>query len=61
MALLSSDSFREILKGARRQFTFSVSYFLYSLAMDSLTHELVLPLWKSNVSVCLMIDKKAKR
>ncbi|KAF5343843.1 hypothetical protein D9756_011343 [Leucocoprinus leucothites] len=27
---------------------------------SSLTHELVLPLWKSNVSVCLMIDKKAK-
>ncbi|XP_006463888.1 hypothetical protein AGABI2DRAFT_225841 [Agaricus bisporus var. bisporus H97] len=26
----------------------------------SLTHELVLPLWKSNVSICLMIDKKAK-
>ncbi|PCH44057.1 S-adenosyl-L-methionine-dependent methyltransferase [Wolfiporia cocos MD-104 SS10] len=26
----------------------------------SLTHELVLPIWKSNVSVTLMIDKKAK-
>lgn len=26
-----------------------------------LTHDLVLPIWKSNVSVSLMIDKKAKR
>ena len=25
-----------------------------------MTHELVLPIWKSNVSVGLMIDKKAK-
>jgi multisite-specific tRNA:(cytosine-C5)-methyltransferase len=25
-----------------------------------LTHDLVLPIWKSNVSVALMIDKKAK-
>jgi multisite-specific tRNA:(cytosine-C5)-methyltransferase len=25
------------------------------------THDLVLPLWKSNVSVTLMLDKKAKR
>jgi len=31
-------------------------------AWDSatLTHELVLPIWKSNVSLTLMIDKKAK-
>ncbi|EGO29336.1 hypothetical protein SERLADRAFT_345585 [Serpula lacrymans var. lacrymans S7.9] len=28
---------------------------------STLTHDLVLPLWKSNVSVTLMIDKKAKR
>ncbi|EGO03524.1 hypothetical protein SERLA73DRAFT_101720 [Serpula lacrymans var. lacrymans S7.3] len=27
---------------------------------STLTHDLVLPLWKSNVSVTLMIDKKAK-
>ena len=27
----------------------------------SLTHDLVLPIWKSNVSLSLMIDKKAKR
>ncbi|KAF8880014.1 S-adenosyl-L-methionine-dependent methyltransferase [Infundibulicybe gibba] len=27
----------------------------------SLTHEIVLPIWKSNVSLTLMIDKKAKR
>lgn len=26
----------------------------------TLTHELVLPIWKSNVSLTLMIDKKAK-
>lgn len=29
--------------------------------VDSLDHELVLPIWKSNVSLTLMIDKKAKR
>ena len=29
--------------------------------IDSLDHELVLPIWKSNVSLTLMIDKKAKR
>jgi hypothetical protein len=27
----------------------------------SLTHDLVLPIWKSNVSITLMIEKKAKR
>ena len=27
----------------------------------SLTHDLVLPIWKSNSSISLMIDKKAKR
>ena len=27
----------------------------------SLTHDLVLPIWKSNVSVTLMLEKKAKR
>ncbi len=26
-----------------------------------LTHELVLPIWKSNVSLTLMLDKRAKR
>jgi hypothetical protein len=30
-------------------------------AIDRLDHELVLPIWKSNVSLTLMIDKKAKR
>lgn len=32
-----------------------------TLSLDSLSRDLVLPLWKSNVSVTLMIDKKAKR
>ena len=27
----------------------------------SLTHDLVLPIWKSNVSVTLMLEKRAKR
>lgn len=27
----------------------------------SLSHDLILPIWKSNVSITLMIDKKAKR
>lgn len=30
-------------------------------AYGSLARDLILPLWKSNVSVTLMIDKKAKR
>lgn len=29
--------------------------------LGRLTHDLILPLWKSDVSVSLMIDKKAKR
>lgn len=32
-----------------------------SRLVRSLSRDLVLPLWKSNVSVSLMIDKKAKR
>ena len=31
------------------------------IAFHRLTHDLVLPIWKSNVSVTLMIEKKAKR
>lgn len=31
------------------------------LLFPSLTHDLVLPIWKSNVSLTLMMDKKAKR
>lgn len=27
----------------------------------SVSHDVVLPIWKSNVSLSLMIDKKAKR
>jgi multisite-specific tRNA:(cytosine-C5)-methyltransferase len=31
------------------------------VAGGALPHELLLPIWKSNVSVSLMLDKKAKR
>lgn len=33
----------------------------YTDLVRRLTHDLVLPVWKSNVSVTLMIEKKAKR
>ena len=32
----------------------------YLTLLCSLLHELVLPIWKSEASVALMIDKKAK-
>lgn len=32
-----------------------------TLFFNRLTHEIVLPLWKSPVSLALMVDKKAKR
>jgi hypothetical protein len=46
-----------------------VSYPCYSSPLEltdndilrSLTHDLVLPIWKSTSSISLMIDKKAKR
>lgn len=34
-----------------------LTYFL----ARSLSHDVILPIWKSNVSLTLMIDKKAKR
>ena len=34
---------------------------LTRISVGSLAHELVLPIWKSNVSVMLMLDKRAKR
>ncbi|KAF9444637.1 cytosine-5--methyltransferase, partial [Macrolepiota fuliginosa MF-IS2] len=40
--------------------TLIVKFLPGKLENGALTHELVLPLWKSNVSICLMIDKKAK-
>lgn len=36
--------------------TLTLSMYRYRL-----THELVLPIWKSNVSLTLMLDKRAKR
>ena len=31
------------------------------MPFSSVSHDVVLPIWKSNVSLSLMIDKKAKR
>lgn len=44
-------------------YVFLIDYFadINSTNASSLSHELVLPIWKSNVSLSLMVDKKAKR
>ena len=33
----------------------------FNAICSSVSHDVVLPIWKSNVSLSLMIDKKAKR
>ncbi|KAF8198599.1 S-adenosyl-L-methionine-dependent methyltransferase [Pholiota molesta] len=56
-------SFAEPFKStieARPSGSHIVRFPLGNLDGASLTHELVLPIWKSNVSLTLMIDKKAK-
>jgi multisite-specific tRNA:(cytosine-C5)-methyltransferase len=40
---------------------FIESQYLLFNAVSSFSHDVVLPIWKSNISLSLMIDKKAKR
>lgn len=47
--------------GVTYEFPFHSYVNINSVSAYSLSHELVLPIWKSNVSLSLMVDKKAKR
>lgn len=62
--MCSSDlGFEEPFKSAieaRDQGCHIVRFSLASSADPTLSRHLILPLWKSNVSITLMIDKKAK-
>lgn len=54
------DSLQENGKARRKSTILFHDTLIYNF-LHRLTHELVLPIWKSNVSLTLMIDKKAKR
>ncbi|KAF9472978.1 S-adenosyl-L-methionine-dependent methyltransferase [Pholiota conissans] len=54
------EPFRGVVEG-RASGSHIVRFPLGQLDGVNLTHDLVLPIWKSNVSLTLMIDKKAKR
>ncbi|PPQ85011.1 hypothetical protein CVT25_010400 [Psilocybe cyanescens] len=53
------DEFRQVIE-ARPTGSHIVRFPLGKHDGTSLTHDLLLPIWKSNVSLTLMIDKKAK-
>ena len=42
-------------------YSFVNTFFYSMLLFSSVSHDVVLPIWKSNMSLSLMIDKKAKR
>ncbi|KII91119.1 hypothetical protein PLICRDRAFT_105153 [Plicaturopsis crispa FD-325 SS-3] len=54
-----AQPFRGVIE-ARESGSHVVRFRAGSFSGATLTHDLVLPLWKSNVSISLMIDKKAK-
>jgi len=53
------DPFKSIIE-AKATGSYVVRFKPGQLGNGSLTHELILPIWKSNVSITLMIDKRAK-
>ncbi|KAH9936711.1 S-adenosyl-L-methionine-dependent methyltransferase [Amylocystis lapponica] len=53
------EPFRSIIE-AKSSGSYVVRFIPGRLGQAALTHDLVLPIWKSNVSVTLMIDKRAK-
>ena len=61
MLEVTSYAFRSRRLPIRRKRDRFYSVSGYELTTSRLARDLVLPLWKSNVSVTLMIDKKAKR
>ncbi|TFK82297.1 S-adenosyl-L-methionine-dependent methyltransferase [Polyporus arcularius HHB13444] len=54
-----SESFQSMIN-AKANGSYVVRFQPGQLEGATLTHELVLPIWKSNVSVMLMLDKRAK-
>ncbi|KAL1939391.1 hypothetical protein VTO73DRAFT_9947 [Trametes versicolor] len=54
-----ADPFRSMIE-ARANGSYVVRFQPGQLGDATLTHELVLPIWKSNVSLTLMLDKRAK-
>ncbi|KAI0643844.1 cytosine-5--methyltransferase [Trametes meyenii] len=54
-----ADPFRSMIE-AKPNGSYVVRFQPGQLGAATLTHELVLPIWKSNVSLTLMLDKRAK-
>ncbi|KAI0768186.1 cytosine-5--methyltransferase [Trametes elegans] len=55
-----ADPFRSTIE-AKPNGSYVVRFQPGQLGTSTLAHELVLPIWKSNVSLTLMLDKRAKR